>query len=111
MASGENRIWVGVMQGKYYPTGGYWGIKNVRGTSMLWRALQELKPILRERVIWEMGDGKNIGALNQPWFRGWEVTTVRMNQNRMLMVADLFDENTGKWKTDMIVVALGDEAM
>ncbi|GAU47106.1 hypothetical protein TSUD_403390 [Trifolium subterraneum] len=59
--------WCSVLSGKY---DGRWESVNGGGRasdSSLWRALNELKPILDKHSCWSVGDGRDINAWNDVW--------------------------------------------
>lgn len=80
VAADQNPIWVKVVKAKYCPKQGFWGIKNTQQVSWFWRGIQELKEELIDDTRWQIGDGQNIPALNQPWFQGWEIQQIRSNE-------------------------------
>lgn len=72
-----------------------WGVKNKNGTSKLWQTIQHIKGTIKLDLRWEIGDGKSIGAMNQPWFDQWQPQQISSNAQRDIKIADLFDTNIG----------------
>lgn len=111
LVADEDRIWVKVFHAKYFPRAGFWDIKNTRDSSSLWKSVQGLKGFFDNNIKWQIGDGRGIAALNQPWFPGWSTQTIRSNEQRDLKVADLFDPDRGAWKFDKIRELFGAQAI
>ena len=40
--------------------------------------------------------------MNEPWYGEWDVQRVRINRNRDITVAEIFDPTTDSWKEDTI---------
>lgn len=72
-----------------------------RNKSALWKSLQECKGEMAQQVRWVIGDGTRVQVSGQPWYDGWD-NTGRQRQGQLnLKVADLFDNQTGQWKSQM----------
>lgn len=110
LASNQDKIWVQVMRGKYFPRKGFWGVNTTRRTSKLWKAIQEMKPNLLSKLKWHIGDGTTIPAINQPWFEGWNIQEIYTNVHLNMKVGDLFDQVSQRWKTTLIDGLFGEGA-
>lgn len=90
----QDRIWVKIVKAKYYPNGTLLETKVTRNTSSLWKALQECKVRVAQRVKWEIGDGRDIELKGQPWFEGWDDQRVPALTTGTLKVAELYNHQT-----------------
>ncbi|XP_078168462.1 uncharacterized protein LOC144562969 [Carex rostrata] len=110
LASNSDKLWVQIFKAKYFSKAGLWAIKNKRDASPLWREIQDLKHILKDQLGWHVGQGTRIKALNEPWFTGCELQHITTNAQRDAMVADIFDEQQGCWRAEMIEGLMGNQA-
>lgn len=97
VAANEDKLWVQIMRAKYFPRGGFWGVKNSNGSSKLWKSIQELKEIFRDQIRWSISDGRDIPALNQPWYPGWQLQMIESNMQRDTTVATRLNEEGTEW--------------
>ncbi|XP_078170121.1 uncharacterized protein LOC144564396 [Carex rostrata] len=111
VAGNEDKLWIEVLRAKYFARGGFWSVQTRTGSSNLWRALQDLKPLLKDNLRWSVGDGTLIRAINQPWYEGWEAQRILTNEQRDLTVAALFDHTTQHWDTEKIGELIGIQAI
>lgn len=111
LASGQDKLWVKFFQAKYYPRKGLWANASTGGCSLLGRELQKLKKFFQDDLLWHVGDGTNIGALNQPWYDGWTPIVIGSNAQRDCRVADLILEEEGEWDEDKISTLMGGTAL
>lgn len=99
VAGNEDKLWIEVLRAKYFARGDFWSVQTRAGTSNLWRALQDMKPLLKDNLRWSVGDRTLIRAINQPWYKGWKAQRILTNEQRDLIVASLFDHTTQQWDT------------
>lgn len=111
VAADVDKIWVQIFKAKYYPRKGLWGNSSGRGYSALGRVVQQLKPFFLEEVLWHVGSGEGISAINQPWYDGWDTQQCNTNAQRDAKVADLFDHSTKKWDTHKIQILMSEGAV
>lgn len=97
MAADSDKLWVAVVKAKHYPRCGFWAARTRPAASKLWRAIQELKGWFKDDVSWELGEGTEVRALNEPWFQGWGLQRISTNVQRDTKVADLYDQRTLTW--------------
>ncbi|KAJ1700918.1 hypothetical protein LUZ63_000697 [Rhynchospora breviuscula] len=102
MMEEENKLWVQVCKAKYCPKIGFWDAKPDSRSSGMWRNIMRMKENFKGNIRWQIGDGRNIKAIAQPWFTGWEESVGGVRSNRKKVVADLFYFSTGNWKEDVL---------
>lgn len=67
--------------------------------------------MLKDNLRWSVGDGTLIGAINQPWYKGWKAQRILTNEQRDLIVASLFDHTMQQWDTKKIGELIGPQAI
>ncbi|KAJ4810337.1 RNA-directed DNA polymerase (reverse transcriptase)-related family protein [Rhynchospora pubera] len=107
----DDKLWVHVCKGKYYPNLGFWRAANVVGASPLWRQAARMREFFKENIKWQIADGSKINALSQPWYPQWQVAVQASIRDRKVTVADLFDFRTNQWKMREIERLLGREVV
>lgn len=111
LAANKDKIWVAIMKAKYFPRGGFWGIQTSTRASKAWKEVQWLKEFFKETMRWQIGDGKEVCLVNQPWLEEWAVQRITTNVQRDTTVAEVFDSRIGAWREDNITQLLGQQAM
>lgn len=66
---------------------------------------------MSQQVRWLIADGRNVQVLEQPCYEGWKTNGRQRQGPIQLKVADLFDHQTGQWKSQVIDDFLGSNAM
>lgn len=64
----QDKLWIKVMNAKYYPQGAFWETARRRYSNKLWRDIQDLKGELKGDLTWHIGDGTMIRVVQEPWF-------------------------------------------
>jgi hypothetical protein len=84
---------------KYYPNSTFMGTHLGRKPSYAWRSVWNAKPLLREGLVWRVGDGQSIHI----WGDKWLPTKVTRKVQSLIRIVDgeakvsaLIDENT-RW--------------
>lgn len=49
--------------------------------------------------------------MNEPWDGEWDVQRVRINRNRDITVAEIFDPTTDSWKEDTVRECLSEQLL
>lgn len=111
IASGADKVWVLILKAKYFPRGSFWATLRTANSSPLWKAIQNLKPLIKDQLHWHVGDGSLIAAVNVPWHGGWEIQRRLTNARLSMSVADLFDAQSDKWNEGLIEDVLGPQAV
>lgn len=112
VASNQDRqLWVQILRAKYFPKGGFWGVNGTAGKSRLMKDIQELKPVIKDQLQWEIGTGETVQAMNQPWYEEWEIQTILTNDQRKATVATIYNHSTGTWNREEITELMGPLAL
>ncbi|KAJ4769074.1 RNA-directed DNA polymerase (reverse transcriptase)-related family protein [Rhynchospora pubera] len=106
----ESKIWVDICRAKYYPQIGFWGAKNTRGATQLWKEATKVRENLKEDVCWDIFNGKKAPAVSQPWFPGWQIQGNVAKVDSKLTVGDLLDSQSNQWKGGQLVRLFGLQA-
>lgn len=62
----------------------------------------ELSSLFTRSQFCSVGDDTGIKVMNQPWYGEWDVHRVRINRNRDITVAEIFDPTTDSSKEDTV---------
>ncbi|XP_078175580.1 uncharacterized protein LOC144569213 [Carex rostrata] len=93
----QDRLWIEIFKAKYYPDTSLWEAEATRILSSLWKALQEYRAGVAQRVKWEIGDGMKIEVWRQPWFEGWDDQIVPAQMHVTMKIADLYNFQSRQW--------------
>jgi hypothetical protein len=93
-----------VLRAKYFPDGDLLSAKPQTGISYIWRSILKGLEVLKEGIIWRIGDGSRVRIWKDPWFpRGSTRQPSTYKGNCELeMVADLIDHSTLAWNHQLI---------
>jgi hypothetical protein len=93
-----------VLCAKYFPDGDLLSAKPQPGISYVWRSILKGLEVLKEGIIWRIGDGSRIRIWEDPWFpKGSTRQPSTYKGNCELeMVADLIDHTTLAWNHQLI---------
>jgi hypothetical protein len=72
--------------------------------SYTWRSILRGLELLKEGIIWRVGDGENIDIFCDPWIPGGQTRWVRTPDEleEEIRVCDLINPITGQWDEDTI---------
>lgn len=112
MATGcDTRQVMDIVKAKYYPDTSLREAKATRNLSSLWRALQEYRAGVAQRVKWEIGDGMKIEVRRQPWFEGWDDQIVPAQMHVTMKIADLYNFQSRQWNCARVEELFGTHIM
>ncbi|KAJ4793940.1 RNA-directed DNA polymerase (reverse transcriptase)-related family protein [Rhynchospora pubera] len=100
LMSDDKRTWAQVCKAKHYPRIGFWRAKSNASSSPMWKQVDKLKHRFKEEVVWSLGEGQNVNAVAQPWFRGWEMVQQVSHNDMHKKVAHLFDLEHNQWRME-----------
>jgi hypothetical protein len=90
---------------KYFPNGNFMDTPLGQKPSYAWRSIWNAKPLLREGLVWRVGDGKSIHI----WGDKWLPTKVTHEVQSPIRIVDgeakvcaLIDENTRWWNIPIV---------
>ncbi|XP_057248290.1 uncharacterized mitochondrial protein AtMg00310-like [Beta vulgaris subsp. vulgaris] len=99
----KNSLLSRVMNAKYYPHGDIFQARLGYSNSYSWSSIWSAKSLVKEGLIWKVGDGKSINLWHDPWLSDEDGRFVLSNRVAGLkLVGDLIDNDRKEWKTDVI---------
>lgn len=93
-----------VLQAKYFPGQSCLQARPIQGMSYTWRSILKGFDLLKQGLIWRIGDGTNLRIWSDPWIprsMSRKPITPR-GSNLMSYVAELMDPYTGSWDEQMV---------
>ncbi|XP_056695804.1 uncharacterized protein [Spinacia oleracea] len=91
------------LPGKYYPNGDF--LESYRGpaSSFAWRSIWAAKALLKEGLIWRVGDGKSINIWHDQWVADESGGHITSSPNAAIeQVCELIDQDSKEWRYDLI---------
>jgi hypothetical protein len=95
-----------VLRAKYFPDGNLLAAKPVNEMSYVWRSILKGLEVLKEGIIWRIGDGSRVHIWDDPWLlRGVTRRPSTYTEDcPHEFVSELIDEETCTWKRDLIIM-------
>ncbi|KAJ4775464.1 RNA-directed DNA polymerase (reverse transcriptase)-related family protein [Rhynchospora pubera] len=99
----DNRksVWKEIIKDKYYTNKGFWGTINVRGSSLFWKNIQQLKHHFKDHIYWKIGNGETVNLRGEPWFYNWQ-KGLNLTRKRNCTLSQAIDSDTGNWKSSIL---------
>ena len=93
-----------VLRAKYFPDGKLLGAVPAPGISYSWRSILKGVDLLKEGIIWRVGDGTNIKVWEDPWIPEGDTRRPRSlpGHSPITLVADLLNPNTEGWDEALV---------
>ncbi|KAJ4756264.1 RNA-directed DNA polymerase (reverse transcriptase)-related family protein [Rhynchospora pubera] len=107
IARDDNSLWVQVLKAKYLQRTDLWSCNRTTRCTSLWRAIIAVKPLLKDSVKWQLGNGRSCKAVGQPWHEIWMHYSPSNAAQRKLVVADLVAEDGDSWNTHKLIQLFG----
>ena len=98
-----------VMKAKYYPNGDFLGASLGHSFSYSWSSIWSSKALLKEGVVWRVGNGSQINLWDDPWVvdeEGRYLTSARTEQ--FTWVSDLIDFERKEWNVEVVEANFND---
>ncbi|XP_021751065.1 uncharacterized protein LOC110716737 [Chenopodium quinoa] len=92
-----------VMKGKYFPHSDFLESSLGFNGSYAWRGIWGAKSLVKEGVVWSVGDGSKIRIFEDPWLadeKGRFVFTLGID--RLNVVKDLINVETNDWDYELL---------
>ena len=104
MASAPDSLCARVLQAKYYPDGNILSAATAPGISYVWRSILQGVEVIKEGMVWRVGNGDNIRIWQDPWLPSGAVRYPRTRRGSTLLtrVAELIDPCTNSWDTQLV---------
>ncbi|KAJ1688968.1 hypothetical protein LUZ63_013123 [Rhynchospora breviuscula] len=107
IAAESNALWAKVVRDKYLQRGAIWSSKRNNRCTAFWKAILEVRPLLRDHVRWQIGDGNKCKAIGQPWHSLWSQYSPQNSVQRKLLLADMINDTGDGWCNDKLIQAFG----
>jgi hypothetical protein len=93
-----------VLKAKYFPENSILQAKARGGISYTWRSILKGLHLLKQGIIWRIGDGSAVNIWNDPWIpRNSTRRIITPRRGSILQkVAELINPATGYWDEQMI---------
>lgn len=93
-----------VLKAKYFPSTSLLEAETKPGISYTWRSILKGVQLLKEGVIWRIGDSSNVHIWNDPWLaRDGTRRPITPRGNCLLTrVSELIDPNTNSWDEALV---------
>ncbi|KAJ4821317.1 RNA-directed DNA polymerase (reverse transcriptase)-related family protein [Rhynchospora pubera] len=105
IARGENSTWVRILTAKYMHRTDLWSCNRTSRCTPL--HIIAVKPLLKEHVQWQIGDGQTIKALGQPWHEMWFHFSPNNAAQRKIKLAELVQLEDGGWNNQKLIELFG----
>jgi hypothetical protein len=94
-----------IMKAKYYPNSNFLDAEIGRNPSYAWRSIWNSKNLLKEGLIWRVGDGTQIKIWEDPWIPQPRAHPARSPINILdsqATVSELLDADTNWWNMALV---------
>ncbi|KAL0007081.1 hypothetical protein SO802_008583 [Lithocarpus litseifolius] len=106
IASKQDSLCMSILRAKYKVKEGWLHEKNLKHSSPIWRAIEEVKSIIAKGACYLIGDRVSINVWQDPWvpwIDGFRPKPKTQDDPRNpLMVSHLMDQETRVWKANLI---------
>lgn len=91
-----------VLRAKHFQAGNVLEAKSCSGASYTWRSIQKGLQVLRNCMIWRIGNGRSVNIWRDPWIpREWSRKPMTPKGNNLVSKVDeLIDPATGVWEAN-----------
>jgi hypothetical protein len=88
-----------VLKARYFPNNSVLEATPTPGISYTWRSIVKGINLLKEGLVWRVGDGRNVQMWSDPWIprEGSRLPITPRRQNALTHVHELIDPHTGSW--------------
>ena len=89
-----------VYKSRYFPTCTFMEAGLGNNPSYVWQSLLAARELIREGLIWQVGDGRTIEVSTHKWLSHKPMFIGEPRPN--LMVSELIDENSRQWNREKL---------
>jgi hypothetical protein len=88
-----------VLKAKYFPNTSMLEAQPMTGISYTWRSILKGINLLKEGLVWRIGNGEQVKMWSDPWIprQGSRIPITPRHQNLLTRVQELIDPITGDW--------------
>lgn len=99
-----NSLCAQVLRAKYFPARDVLAAEPVKEMSYVWRSILKGMDVLKEGLIWRIGDGTKVRVWEDPWIpRGvTRLPSTGRGQSLISRVSELIDPITGTWDQGLV---------
>jgi hypothetical protein len=93
-----------VLKARYFPNSSILKATASQGISYSWRSILKGVRLLKEGLIWHIGDGSSVNIWTDQWINrtGCRVPVTPRRQCLLTKVEELIDPTTGQWDEEII---------
>ena len=94
-----------IIQAKYYPNNSILGAKLGSKPSFAWRSIHGAGEIVRDGLIWRIGDGKSVNIWRDRWIPTPSTFMIQSPPkilSRDANVRELIDQDTHRWNKSLV---------
>lgn len=103
LVHGDGSLLGKVMKAKYYPNSSFLEASLGYSSSYSWLGVWSSKALVKEGLIWRVGNGSNINIWRDPWVADEEGRFIISNEvEDVTQVSDLIDFETMSWNVELI---------
>jgi hypothetical protein len=102
----EESITAKIMKAKYYPNESILEAKLGTKPSFIWRSSYKSRVLVREGLIWRIGDGSRVHIWGDKWLPTPTTYCIQSPPKNLApdaMVSDLIDRRIGGWKQNLLL--------
>ncbi|KAJ1699320.1 hypothetical protein LUZ63_007832 [Rhynchospora breviuscula] len=107
LVSENSALWVKLVQAKYLQRGNIWSSSRRNRCIPFWKAILAARPLLKNHVRRQIGDGNTCRAVGQPWHDLWANYLPQNAAQKSLLVKDLMNEEGVGWSNERLIEAFG----
>jgi hypothetical protein len=99
-----------VLKARYFPTSSILEATAAPGISYTWRSILKGVSLLKEGLVWRIGDGTQVNLWSDPWLPrdGSRLPITPRRQSLLTKVHELINPATGQWDEELVRDTLWD---
>jgi hypothetical protein len=104
MLTNPDSLCARVLKAKYFPNCSILKAETMPGISYTWRSILKGVKLLKEGVVWRVGDGSNINIWTDPWLNRDDARFPITPRGQCVLskVDELINPVTGQWDEDLV---------
>jgi hypothetical protein len=104
LVTSPDTLYAQVLKARYFPRSDILHCISRTGISYTWRSILRGAELLKDGLIWRIGNGENVKIWKDPWLpRGTTKKPVTPGKSCLLTrVSDLIDPTTSEWDEKLV---------